>query len=257
MTMTIKFKTIWTVLAIITVSGLSARADVTMTTRMTMDSPMMDQARSRMGPNQVAAINNMMRSMTYMSGKRYRVDSAIMSVIVDAGTKQMTMLNDTQHTYFVIPINPGALKGMMGGAGAAMAAGHSVKVVDTGKTTRYLGHTCRHYILTMTINMPQTGTMTMHSDILAAQDLPGLDAGVYQALAMQAGVNGNQMTGVPLLTVTKMSGRGPAGNMTMTQQVMSLSTAPISASRFEVPSGYRKTTQPALFGGMGVPGAPH
>ena len=252
--MTIKFKSAAMIAGIALIAaGEPVHADVTVTTRAVINSPMLDKAREHMTAEQISAMDAMMQSKTYMSGKRYRVESSIMTMIVDAGTKQMTMLNDKQRTYVVMPIGPNMMKGMLGGAGAAMAgAGKpTYKVTDSGKTTKYLGHTCRHYVIDMKMTAPNMGTMIMHSDVLAAQDLPGLDPEVYSALGAQMGIAGNQMKGVPLVTNTKMSS-ALTGAMTVSQTATDISTDPIPASEFETPEGYIETTAANLFSAPGA-----
>jgi hypothetical protein len=242
--MTIQFKPAAAITAVLCLASATAsRADVTLTMKMTMHSAMLDQAKAKMTEDQAAAMEKMLQSTLYLSGKRSRTDTAMMSIIVDAGTKQMTMMNPTQHRYYTMPMNPAMLKQAMGSVGVPTGAGAAptYKVTDTGKTTQYLGHTCRHYILAMTMTIPNAGTMTMHSDVLAAQDLPGLDPDVYQTLSMQMGVKGEQMKGVPLMTETKMTG-GMIGEMSMTQKASDISTDPIPASEFEVPSDYTQAS---------------
>jgi len=174
-----------------------------------------------------------------------------MSFIVDAGTKQMTLLNTNQHTYSVTAISPDAMKQMMGSAGLPQGQGTTptYTVKDTGKSTKYLGHTCRHYIMDMTMTMPQIGTMKTHSDVLAATDLPGLDPGVNEALAIQMGVKGQQMHGVPLLTKSVITG-GMIGSMDMEQKAQDISTDEIPADKFEVPPGYTEKTSAEFFKGL-------
>lgn len=249
--MGIKFKPVAAAAALLCLAAAQgARADVTLTMKTSVKSAMLDRAKANMTDQQAAAMDAMLKSTMYLSGKRSRTDTAMMSIIVDAGTKQMTMLSPTRHSYFTMPMNPGMMKQMMGGAGLPGTGGGAApayKVTDTGKTTQYLGHTCRHYILDMTMTMPNAGNMTMHSDVLAAQDLPGLDPDVYQTLAMQMGVKGEQMKGVPLMTSTKITG-GVTGEMSMTQTASDISTDPIPASEFDIPSDYTKASSlTALF----------
>jgi len=256
--MIIKFKPAALIAGVALMASVqSARADVTVTTKTTINSPMLDKAKESMTDEQISAMDAMMNTTTYFSGKRYRVESPVMSMIVDAGTKQMTMINTQQRKYAVMPIGPNMMKGMFGGAGVAMAGGAkpTYKVTDTGKNTKYMGHNCRHYILDMKMTIPNMGTMTAHSDILAAQDLPGLDPDVYAALAAQMGVQGNQMKGVALVTNAKMTS-ALTGSMTMNQTTTDISTDPIPASKFDVPEGFTETTAAGLYGTPGaMPGA--
>ena len=231
----------------------AAQADVTLKMRTTVNSPMLDKAKANMSAAQAAAVatsvDSMTRSTLYLSGKRYRMDNAMMSMIMDAGTKQMTMLNPAKHTYYTTPMDQNAMKSMMGGALGPMPGGNTpaYKLTDTGKTTKFLGYNCEHYIMDMTMNMKQTGSITMHADILSATDLPGLDATAYQEMQSQMGFPGVMMKGVPLLTTSQMSG-GIFGTMTTNSEATDISTAPIPASVFDIPSDYQQTTMPSMFG---------
>jgi len=251
--MTIKFKPTALIAGIVLTGAVqSARADVTVTTHMTMHNPMMDKMMAGQSKQQADAINSMMNTTTYISGKRYRVENPMMTMIMDGNSKQMIMVSPAQHTYSIMALTPQMLKGMTGGPGAGMQGKvkPTYKITDTGQTTQILGHTCRHYIMDMKMTMGATGTMTMHSDIMAAQDIPGLDPTAMSAFTSQMGMQGPQVKGVPLLTTTKMTS-GMTGGMTMTQKATSVSTAPIPASKFEIPKGYKKTAQPNFMGGMG------
>jgi|SRR5579883_1917118 len=226
-----------------------ARADLTLVTHMTMKSPMM----RNMPPSAQAQMNSLMQFTIYSSGKKVRVASPMFSMIIDPDNKKMDMINDTAKTYTEMPFDPTKAFGMLPGGAGGMnpMSGADYNVVDTGKTTMFLGHKVRHYVVTSHINTPNTGEMTIHSDILAAQDLPAADMQAFTNISSyQSGKT--HVVGVPFKTVTTVTG-GPMGTMTMTQTVTSLSTKPIPAYFFMVPSGYTQSQQPS---GMPAPGMP-
>ena len=226
---------------------LPARADVSLTMHTTMQNATLDRAMASIGPAQKKLMSDMLNSKISMSGKRYRMDNAIVSMIMDASTKQMTMFSNSKRTYCTVAANPDSMKAVMDRSGVKMPMDSShYKVTDTGKTTLFHGHKCRHYIMTMTMTMPGAGTMTAHYDILAAQDMPGLDADVFQAMSLQMGIKGDQVKGVPLETIATVTG-GSTGSMTVKQEAIAISTDPIPSSTFDVPAGYQETSQADFF----------
>lgn len=242
----------WTAAALVAgVSTLgsvqSAQADVTMTTHMTIHSPMMDKMAASQPKSQRDAMESMMNSTTYMSGKRSRVENAMTTMIIDGAASKMIMINPVQHTYTVMPFDAKAMSARMQRPGAPKP---DIKVTDTGQMSNVLGHKCRHYI----VDVKMAGNkMAMHADILAAQDIPGVDSLATQALTSQLGIHGGQVKGVPLsMTMTMTS--DATGKMTMTQTATSVSTKPIPAAKFQIPAGFKKTAQPGMMGGPGMMG---
>jgi len=105
------------------------------------------------------------------------------------------------------------------------------KVVDTGRTTRYLNHRCRHYIVTEFL-VPSHPT---HFDVLATEDI--VVNGPSWILLTVGSVAAMKIKGVPLSVVYSS---GPADNVT------SLEETPLPASVVEVPAGYKKSSEWSL-----------
>ena len=243
-------KTLAGAIALGTLAG-ACHADITTVSHTHMDMPSMHAGGAQLPAATQAQIDKMSDSTTYMSGHKMRVDTVMMSFISDPDTGKMWSLNNTAHTYSVTAVDPAQIKQMVQtltkspGAGAP---GSNFKVTDTGRTTKILGHTARHYLVKMTMTiMGRTTTMTQ--DILAAQDLPAADMGLYGGLSGGAG----QIHGLPLVTTTKFVG-GFSDGMTMKQVVTSISMDPIPASTFTVPDGYTQTESKGMFpmGGFGA-----
>ncbi|MEO7902294.1 MAG: DUF4412 domain-containing protein [Capsulimonas sp.] len=221
------------------------RADVTMVAHTHMDMPSMRGGAST--PAMQAQIDKMSNTTTYISGHKVRTDTAIMSMIVDQDAGKMWFLNNTAHTYTVTTFSPADAKKMaaqMLKGQPGKSKGMTYKVTDTGRTTKVLGHTARHYIVKTTMDIMGKPT-TMTQDILAAQDLSTADMGVM------GGKGAGQVHGLPLVTTTTYHG-GMTEGMTMKQTVTSLTTTPIPASTFALPAGYTKTESQGSFpmGGM-------
>ncbi|HEX5324121.1 MAG TPA: DUF4412 domain-containing protein [Capsulimonadaceae bacterium] len=243
------------VIAISTCAGLAAtpaRADLTFLIHMDIQSPMFQN----MPADARAQMNSLMQMTMFLNGQKMRVNTAVVSVLVDQQAKTLTMINDKAKSYSVSPYDPIVAQQMMQGPGGMFSgAGSDYKVVDTGKTTTFLGHKVKHFVVTAHLSSPNTGDMTIHSDILAAQDLPPADMAAYNSMTAAAASGKAHVEGIPLKTVTTVTG-GTMGTMTVTQTVTSISTKPIPANLFAIPTGYTRTTQPMVQPGMpGAPGA--
>ncbi|BDI28912.1 hypothetical protein CCAX7_009630 [Capsulimonas corticalis] len=232
------------VATLILVAGVS-RADITTVTHMSMDMPGMHN-----GPQMPAAaqaqLDSMSNTTTYMSGHKVRTDSSFMSFIVNPDAGKMWFLNNTAHTYTVTPFDAAQSKQMMqsilkGRAVDMNAANY--KVTDTGRTTKILGHTARHYIVKMSMTLMGQAT-TMTQDILAAQDLSAADTGAFGG-----GSGPGQVHGLPLVTTTTYHS-GLTEGMISKQVVTSLTTTPIPASTFDLPDGYTLTENKDTTSGM-------
>jgi hypothetical protein len=225
-------------LCALSASSISAQADVTVTMHMSMDAPFMHANGGAAAPQVSAMMDKLGGSTIYMSGHKMRYDSALISVISDMAAHKMWMVNPNTHQYAEMPFNSSQMMPQNSMAGS-MPNMNNVKVIDTGKSTKVLGHTAHHYIEKVTTNI-HGEPANISIDILAATDLPAMP-----------GSAGNKIHGFPLVTVTKMSGGGPMpGGMTMKQAATSISTRSIPASEFEVPAGYTRTTYKEITSGM-------
>lgn len=237
-------------LSAIAVSGLCllglstrAQADLTVITHMSMSGAVMKNLPAAAQAN----INDVMsESTTFVSGKKYRVTTALLSIIVDHDKNQVILLNDTHKTYTIVPLDPNAANRFATGGGAAVAipnaAGADYDVEDTGRSTTLLGHKVRHYVVTVHMDLPNQGEMSVREDILAAQDFPEQEMETFNSLT-PAMPGTTQIKGVPLKTVSTTTG-GILGGMTTTQEVISISTKPIPAYFFTIPEGYTQVQSP-------------
>ncbi|MGO8671238.1 MAG: hypothetical protein ACLQVD_07745 [Capsulimonadaceae bacterium] len=251
--------TLWAAAALYVANVVPAIADATVIVHTTMNSPQLTQMEARMNPQQRAAMDakmsGMMTSTTYISGLKSRVNTgSFMSMIMDAGAQTMTILLPSTHTYVTTPIDPDMVKREIAAAMASSGAPGGMpnmqyKVVDTGRSTTFLGHKCRHYTATMTMPMPQVGSVVMHMNILAAQDLP-VDPRIFSALSMQAGLGTNSVNGVPILIETTMTSSSPMlDGMMVKQEATGINTNPVLDSVFAIPDGYTATTMQNLMQG--------
>ncbi len=230
---------------IVLCSGL-AKADLTVTQSMVIDSPKM----AAMMANMPAAVKQQMQSMgmgggamsvvTYYNGKMIRSDvGTTMSSIIDSTGSQMTTLNPSSKTYWTMPFDP-----------TKAAANATVSVKDAGDSKSILGHTCEHYTISFTSAGQQGPPTTITGDIWATTDFAqptfmGLGRGPMAQ--MQAAWK--SIKGLPLLTVMHMSNQF-MGDATMTSTVTAISQDPIPDSKFQVPADYTKSSGPT-FGGFG------
>ncbi len=226
----------------------AAMADLKITMHTAIDSPMM----KNLPPAQAAMMSKFLDTTECISRKKIRINMMVMSLIVDYGTKKMTMINNMARSYSDLPFNPSMVRQMMPGSPSSNGALKSYKVLDTGKTTTLLGHRVRHYIVSERIATQNMGDMTVQGDMYAAQDLPEPDTASYDSLSshMPGRVH---VHGVPIKVVMKISG-GQTGSMTMSQIATSISTAPVPASTFTIPEGYTKSQSAGMLG-MGMPGS--
>jgi hypothetical protein len=222
----------------------SARADVTFTLRN-------PELMAAMAPDQrkaMADVFKMLEQKIYLSGTHYRMDMQAISMITDSSGKQMTTLLHDSRTYSVEPIKQNAVNNrpakivrspQAGPTGPPWAGPHDMDtghiIVDTGKTTQFHGHTCRHYIQKRTVIDSHGPSFKERMDILAAQDIKGVDPKLVQMLMEQMRIFGKGVKGIPLETVvTETDGS------TKTVAAEDISTAPIPAATFQAPAGYRK-----------------
>ena len=218
---------------------------LTTVTQMKMDMAAMHTGDASRDAELQAKVGQGSMTTTYLSGRKMRVENLAITIILDMDAGKMWKLNPATRTYSVTNLGPEQIKAMMNNLTKSPAAGGdgmSYKVKDTGRTRMILGHTARHYIVTMKMTM-MGSPMDVTEDVLAAEDLAGPDFGH---------VGGKYpIKGLPLVTTMKMTG-GPMGAMTMTMTVTSISTDPIPESEFKVPSDYTQTAAPANGGFAGM-----
>lgn len=224
-----------------------AMADLTITLHSSFSSPS-----SQASPMQ-GLLAQYADATEYIHGERMRMDTGGITAINDVATHKITILNNAAKTYSVVELSPETVRQMLSGGAApslGVGAGTNYTIIDTGKTATVLGHKVRHYITKTSMPLGQMGTLTVRQDILAAQDFPAADMAAIDSMnAMTPGPV--HIKGIPLVTTTTMSG-GPIGEMTIKQEATAISTHPVAASMFQIPSGYAQTQSPAA---PGMPGA--
>ena len=218
----------------------AAHADVTISSHMAFTGAFVDQLQKQGKGNPFAQFSEM---RMYMAPKHFRMDMGLIGMIVDLDTKKMVTLNNTAHTYTEKDFDPAQTKDLMSNLMGNKTVYTSV--VDTGKTTKYMGHDVRHFTAEMTVTLPQPNlppnmrTMNVTMDILAAQDLPQTDQDMLATYGSMMGTP-SKLKGLALMTrATYTSGilNGTVMNMNAT----AVSTKPIDTIVFDIPTGFTKT----------------
>ena len=232
-------RTLFYGLAISATIASPALADIKLVQVTLIKSPGQEAMMKRMSPagRAMAAQQGMgapVRSVSYISGSHIRVETQGYVTLADSKAHTMTMLNPATHQYSTSTFDP---------AGSAVAATQA-QVTKTSKVKSLLGHpsTLYHVVLQ---NLPGAGTAK--ADVWAANDLPqppSLAANGPAAALMSAF---HKIHGMPLL-VTVVANT-PYGAVTVTSTVKSLVVAPISASEFRIPAGYKAAPAGAGVGG--------
>ncbi|MBV9851835.1 MAG: hypothetical protein JO250_19380 [Armatimonadetes bacterium] len=232
-----------------TLAGASAaRADLTVVQSTTIKNPQITAMMQSMSPQQRAMMarsgagafmgGGPLTSTLYSQGSKTRVDVGPQSTIVDAAAHKLIMLNRATHTYRSSPYSPNAMAGQM-----------QASVRDTGQTKTILHHPARHYVLTMTSARMQGARIS--GDIWSAQDLPQPPAAALAAGGPAAALQGQfrKIKGLPLLVNMTISGT-PVGDTSIHSVTKSVSRAPLSASLFTVPAGYKRAAARPMPGAM-------
>ena len=215
----------------------SAQADLKVTQTTKIDNPQLQAMEETMTPQQKAQMahsdNPLLQSgpqlsVVYVRGAMTRADIGSMTYLMNTSTHQATVLNRRSHTYMTPPYRSQSAAGQM-----------TATVKDTGQTKTISGHSARHYTLNMT--SPSLPGMIIEGDIWAAQDLPqppmlGTGGGPFAAIQSQF----RKVKGYPLKTSVVVTG-SPMGNTTVQSTVISVSQAPLPASLFAIPAGYKKS----------------
>ena len=225
--------------ALAALSVSAAHADLKVVQTTLVDSPQLDAYMQTMTPQQRAQMAHSgsllgggpQQTTIFVRGTQTRADIAGMTYLVNSATHQTVVLNRRSHTYMTRPYkSPGT-----GGAGQIQAT-----VKDTGQTKTISGHLARRYIMTATVPS-QPGTI-IHGDIWAAQDIPqptqiATGSGPFAAIQSQF----RKVKGYPLKTSLAVTG-SPMGDTTVNSSVVSVSKAPLAASIFAIPAGYKKSS---------------
>ena len=225
--------------ALAALTASAARADLKVVQTTTIDSPQLKAYMETMTPQQRAQMGRSanpllsgapQRTTVYVHGTKTRADIGPVTYIVDAATRQATTVNRTTRTYTSQPYTQPSAGGSP-----------NATVKDTGQIKMIAGHPSRRYFLTATIPS-QPGTL-IQSDIWAAQDLsqpPPLTTGGGPLSSLQNLFK--KIKGYPMQSSLAITG-SPLGSTTVKTSVVSVSQAPLPASLFAIPAGYKKAAQ--------------
>jgi hypothetical protein len=208
----------------------------------------------------------------YVKGLKMRTDQATMgtdtTIIIDASSRQMISLDHAKKEANVIDMN--AISGTLSKAGVSDL---EIAITPTGQTRQVAGSACTVYDLKIAVPMAMGNSamkMVMSGPQCLSKSAPGyadfqafyraaaekgffLDpaqAKAQPAVAKAMADMQRKMSelGVPLATETNMAmeASGPMAEMMkkmsankIVTEVVSVSTAPIADSLFEVPAGYK------------------
>ena len=228
-------KQIATAFAFLAVSG-AAHADLKIVQTTRFDSPQLTAYLQTMTPQQKAQMahsgnplfqDGPQQSALYVHGAKTRLDIGNVTYLIDSASRQSEAVNRSTHTYTVQPYR------------VPSAGQVAVVVKDTKQTKQIAGHLCRHYFTTTTL-ASQPGTV-IQGDIWAASDIAqpaafSMGSGPFAVLQSQF----RKIKGFPLKSSLVVTG-SPLGNTTVTTNPVSVSTAPLPASAFAIPAGYKKS----------------
>ena len=201
----------------------------------------------------------------YYKGPMIRTDVGTTISIVNSKTHQMTMLNPQAKTYTVVD------RQLPAEVTKKMKVSATAKVTPTNEQKQIAGKPARRYKMDATldmtsaemqnakvhmkINMDQWTTTATKSTITPGQLTGALDQmlrnfGNLSSLK-QLTSEMNKIKGLPLSSVVKMDmtimmpgGQTQNMSMNMINDVLQLTEAPLPASLFAIPAGYKKTEKP-------------
>lgn len=243
-------------LCAVTLTAVAAQADVKIVSKMKVNA---------FGGNQDAVVT------TYYKGSKVRTESPGTLQIYDATTKQAIVINQAEKTYSIITL---------GQQGGKMPNGMKIKTTGSTKATNLTrtiaGKPARKYSFDGTITMAsdkQEGSakIILHMDqwtttaikgAMTPSQMMGTMGQMLQGMgALGAGLKNltsemSKIKGMPLDLAMDMSMAASGPNspqgmnfkITMSSAVQSISEAPLSASLFQIPKGYKKVNPPTRRG---------
>lgn len=221
-------------------------ADITLIERTTIDMTSLQGASSSMMSIFRPSGNGVLELKVYVSGHKCRFESPYLVVIADRDAAKTWMLNTTSLKYAVRPYDANTIAGVQAGALSIADLAHldiHATVTDTGRTASIMGHTARHYKVTIDRKFRDTQT-TFSSDILAAEDLTPANLDAWSEANVT--IYGPNLRGVPLLTETEALGTSSHAAITRVIAT-SISTDAIPENMFSIPDGYTKVIDQELF----------
>jgi len=231
-------------------AGGSVRADLKIVERTSIDLTKAMIAGKPITPEEMGMLKNSplvggangVEIAIYDAGSKFRLDMPTADSIVDTAAKTDTLLIPSTKQYMVMSIPANQL--------SMLAQGSTATVTDENQTKTILGHLTHLYSFTITNLM-----ITFSGKMWVAEDLPGLTASALDTTDPLIGLIGSKTKGFPLridATVDMPMAFGPFG---LSFVVSSVSTDPLPAGTFAIPSGYTKTdsVDPSL---LGIPRPP-
>jgi hypothetical protein len=215
------------------------------------------------------------QTISYIKGAKMRTEMADSISILDAETRRMIVLNPKRKEAEVIDMTELAADVQKNLAGEPKVA-----LTPTGQTRTLLNRPCSEYTLSITVPMKLGGsaemTMTMSGPLWVAKGAPGTadyvsfykkaaESGLFFGNPQLAKAQGAQLKsqtemyraianlgGIPYEIDAQMrfEGGGMMGGMmnrlggiNMVTKVTAVSTEPIAADLFEIPTGYKTKTR--------------
>ena len=175
------------------------------------------------------------------SGDNVRCDTPIVATIVDMKKKEENVLFPKTRQYMVSDLPTNQI--------AEILAGATAVVTDAKQKKTILGHEAHLYNFTI-----ENALVTITGGAWLAADLPELPGVALSASNPLLGYIQSQVKGFPLETAATVDMQALFGKVSLRCVANRLSTDPIPAAAFAVPSDYTKTdTAPPGTLDLGVP----
>lgn len=222
-------------------AGPFAHADYKIVQKTTIQNPQITAMVQSMQPEQRAMMERSgmgalmsgapIPMVFYSHGREARVDFGPETLIVNAANHTQTTISRATHTYSVSTYHPNASVQVHG------------QVHPTGQSKIIAGHRAQRYQVAFT--NPAMPGASMTGSIWGAPDLPqppvlALGTGPASQIASEY----RKIKGMPLEVDLTMNGSS-IGKTTVHSITTSISTVPLPASVFAVPTGYQKTASAA------------
>lgn len=209
----------------------SARADQTIAVNVSMNmSPSVEQHKPAAPFNPIFGAST--KVTVYWSGHYLKIVSPSSVSIIDFGSNTTTVLLPSTKSWYVMPfIPPTAMKQRLRDL--------QTNVTDMKKTQTLLGHKVRLFKV-----YEKSAATTSIGYVWVAQDIPSppvaYDGNPGLAIAW------NKLVGTMLKGHFDATGPGSRHRMSFAYEVTALSSAPIPASTFDIPSDYKKIEPPSV-----------
>jgi hypothetical protein len=244
-----------------TLLSTAAHADLKLVQKTIMEGNLSKRVQGAGGPPTPPSVT------MFYKGNKTRTESGDRVTIFDG--ERVLLLNPAKKTYQAIPKNAAAE--MANPMMAMMDIKASVDVKATGKTQTIQGKQAKQYVMTMTMKLgmkqgaggaekgeaPQLPSFTTRTELWTAE-IPGVTLSPSMAKQNMPGGMASMpfvkdmteklktIKGIPLLTTMNQEIMGKKLNMSI--KTVSLSEAPLPASLFAPPAGYKQVpyTAPAM-----------